>query len=249
MAELCALADGTLPSERRPAVEARVAASPELQAFLERQQQAVGATRELASEPVPESLRTSVEALRRRRGASRRGRGWLIPRTVAGVALAAAAAVIAVVVLTEGPGAPSVAEAARFAAQTPNASAPRPIGDGTRLAADVEGVVFPDLLQSYGWRAVGLRRGELDGRRATTVVYEKDGRRIAYAVVAGRGLTRPTNAEKAERAGVLFHTLRVDGRLVVTWRRLGHTCVLVGQGSRSELLALASWRGDGRLPY
>jgi hypothetical protein len=41
----------------------------------------------------------------------------------------------------------------------------------------------------------------------------------------------------------------VDGRLVVTWRRLGHTCVLVGAAPRSELLALASWHGDGALRY
>jgi anti-sigma factor RsiW len=57
LAELCALADGTLPAERRAAVEARVAASPELQALLDRQRSALAATRSLASEPAPESLR------------------------------------------------------------------------------------------------------------------------------------------------------------------------------------------------
>jgi hypothetical protein len=118
-----------------------------------------------------------------------------------------------------------------------------------RLALDVEGVVFPDLIESYGWRAVGVRRGEIDGRTATTVFYEKDGRRIAYVVVAGSGLPRPSAAESVTLEGVLYQSLRVDGRLVVTWRRLGHTCVLVGAGSRSELLLVASWRGDGALRY
>jgi hypothetical protein len=108
--------------------------------------------------------------------------------------------------------------------------------------------VFPDLLQSYGWRAVGVRRGEVDGRDATTVFYEKGGRRLAYVVVAGSGLPRPS-AESTTREGVRYQTLRVDGQLVVTWRRLGHTCVLVGEAPSSELLALASWRGDGTLRY
>jgi hypothetical protein len=245
MADLCALADGTLPAARRPALEARIAASPELQALLERQRRAVAATQVLASEPVPASLRETVEAER----SSRRSRydppRWLIPRIAAAGVLAAVIAVVAAVALTGGPAAPSVAEAARFAAARPSEPAPRAVGDG-RLALDVDGVVFPDLLQSYGWRAVGVHRGKVDGRKATTVVYQKDGRRIAYAVVAGTGLPRPSGSDRRELGGVTFHTLRVDGRPVVTWRRLGHTCVLIGTAPPSELLTLASWRGDGR---
>jgi anti-sigma factor RsiW len=247
LAELCALADGTLPVERRPAVESRVAASPELQELLERQRRVVAATQALADEPAPASLQAAVEAGRRAPRAARRP-GWLIPRIAVASALAVAIAVIAAVFLTGGPGAPTVAQAARFAGEAPSSPAPQAAGDGTTLAVAVDGVVFPDL-RSYGWRAVGLKRGEIDGRDATTVVYEKDGRRIAYAVVAGGGLPRPSADESTTREGVLYQTLRVDGRLVVTWRRLGHTCVLVGAAPRSELLALASWRGDGTLRY
>jgi anti-sigma factor RsiW len=249
MADLSGLADGTLPVERRAAVEARVAASPELQRLLERQRRAVAATQALTSEPVPDSLRAGVEAGRRAPSDRRRGTRWLIPRLAAAGTVAAVLAVVAAVVLTEGPGAPTVAEAARFAAQPPSAPAPRPVGDGTRLAVAVEGVEFPDLLRSYGWRAVGVNRGKVDGRDATTVVYEKEGRRIAYVVVAGTGLPRPSSAQSDTRYGVIFQTLRLDGRLVVTWRRLGHTCVLTGAAPRSELLELASWRGDGTLRY
>jgi hypothetical protein len=36
--------------------------------------------------------------------------------------------------------------------------------------------------------------------------------------------------------------LRIDDRLAVTWRRAGHTCVLIGDAPRPELLKLASWR-------
>lgn len=249
LAELGALADGTLPPERRAAVEARVAASPELQELLERQRRALAATRALAGEPVPASLAAAVEAGRRDRG--RRSRAWSpVPRLGLAGALAVAVAVVAAVVLTGGSGAPTVAEAARFAAAAPSGPAPRPVGDdGTRLEVAVDGVVFPDLLRSYGWRAAGVRHGELDGRDATTVSYAKDGRRIAYVVVGGDGLARPSTGESTTRDGVRFQTLRVDGRLVVTWRRLGHTCVLTGDASRAELLALASWRGDGTLRY
>ena len=248
MADLCALADGTLPVERRPAVEARVAASPELQALLERQRRAVAATQALAREAVPGSLRDAVEAERPWGRSRHRWPQWLVPRIAVAGALAAVIAVVAAVVLTGGPGSPTVAEAARFAAEQPSEPAPRTVGDG-RLALDVDGVVFPDLLRSHGWRAVGTHRGKIDGRKATTVVYEKGGRRIAYVVVAGSGLPRPSSAERTEVAGVPFQTLRVDGRLVVTWRRLGHTCVLIGAAPRSELLTLASWRGDGTLRY
>src|SRR5437773_11995157 len=73
MADLCALADGTLPAERRAEVEARVDASPELQELLERQRRAVLAAQSLAAEDVPASLQARVEAQRRALGA-RRGR-------------------------------------------------------------------------------------------------------------------------------------------------------------------------------
>jgi hypothetical protein len=250
LAELCALADGTLPPERRPAVEARVAASPELQELVDRQRRAVMATRALDSEPVPESLRAAVDA--RRRGLARRSipRSRLVPRLAAAGALVAAIAVILVVVLGGGPGGPTVAEAAQFAARAPTGQAPPPLGtSGTTLALDVEGVAFPDLARSYGWHAIGVRRDRLDNRDAVVVFYEKGARRIGYVIVAGAGLARPETGGRTERDGVLFQTLRVGGRNVVTWRRLGHTCVLAGTAPPAELLALASWQAGGTLLY
>jgi anti-sigma factor RsiW len=240
LAELCALADGTLPAERRAAIEARVAASPELQMLVDRQRRAVAATRVLASEPTPGSLRATVEAHRRARD-SRRGRAWLVPRLGVAGAVAAVVAIVAVV-LSGGPGGPTVAEAAQLADRPPAAPAPPPAGEsGTRLALDVEGVAFPNLLPSFGWRTVGVRRDKLDGRNATTVFYERDARRIAYVIVAGAGLPRPSGAQGTTHAGVLFQTLRVDGRQAVTWRRAGRTCVLIGAAPRDELLAVASY--------
>jgi hypothetical protein len=112
----------------------------------------------------------------------------------------------------------------------------------------VDGATFPDLLRSFRWRPVGIRHDHLDGRNTTTVYYAKNGHRIAYVIVGGDGLPRPAGPATTRR-GVQFQALRVDGKLAVTWQRLGHTCVLTGAASRAELLRLASWRGGGSLRY
>jgi len=237
LAELCALADGTLPDERRAEVEARVAASRELQELVERQRQAVSATRALESDEPSATLQAAVESHVSRRGTRIRPAA----RFALAGALAVAAAVTAAVLLTGGPGAPTVAEAARLAAESPTEPAPRAAGNaGTRLAIAVQGVSFPDLARAYGWRPLGARRGHVDGRDAVVVYYGKDSRRIAYAIVAGAGLPRPSGGETRIRRGVPYQTVRLNDRLVVTWRRGGHTCVLIGDASRAELLALAS---------
>src|SRR5262245_15904336 len=233
MAELCALADGSLPDERRTAVEAWIAADPALRELLDRQRRAVAATQALADDPVPASLQAAVNARRpTRRPRPRR----LVPRLALVGAVALVVAVIAAL-LTGGPGAPTVAEAAQLTQQAASAPAPPPRdGSGTQLAEDVDGVVFPDFLESYGWQAVGLRRDEINGRNATTVFYEKDGKQIAYVIVSGSGLTPPSGVPSTTRDGTVFHTFSVDGKRAVTWRRLGRTCILVGPVSSEELL-------------
>jgi anti-sigma factor RsiW len=241
MADLAALADGSLPAERRDEVEARVAASPELQALLDRQRRAVLAAQVLAEEEVPASLQAAVERRAHARR-PRRGRLPLVPRLAfVGVGVVFAA-VVGAVFLTGGPGAPSVADAARLATKPPTAPAPAPVGEaGTKLELAVDGVPFPNLQVFAGWRAVGARHERIGSRDASVVVYGKDGRRVGYAIVAGAGLARPSAAQATVIRGVEYQTLRVDGRLAVTWRRGGRTCVLIGQAARSELLRLASW--------
>src|SRR5215470_13900880 len=145
MAELSALADGTLPADRRAEVEARIAASTELRELFERQRRAVVAAQTLATDNVPESLRTAVEAHRRTAGSRARSRR-LAPRIGLAAAAVAAAAVAAAILLNGGPGSPTVADAAMLATQRPSAPAPPAAGKpGTRLAIAVEGVPFPDL--------------------------------------------------------------------------------------------------------
>jgi anti-sigma factor RsiW len=249
MAELAALADGSLPAERRAAVEARVAASPALRELLERQRMSLAATRAAASEPVPASLRTSVDRTRGERTAGRR-RVRLVPRLALAGALAAATAIVLALVLTGAPKGPTVADAARLAASPPTAPAPSRLdGSTSKLAVQVDGVAFPDLTRAYGWKPAGVRHDVVDGRAATAVYYEKGGRRIGYVILAGSALPSPSGGHAMSRHGIRFETLDVDGRPTVTWERLGHTCVLTGPASRSQLLALASWRGGGTLRY
>jgi hypothetical protein len=91
-AELAALADGSLAPERRAALEARVAGSPELADRLAEQERAVALTRNAAAEvEAPAALRARIEA---RRGA-RRVRA---PRRFVLAAAAVTAAVLAVAI-------------------------------------------------------------------------------------------------------------------------------------------------------
>jgi anti-sigma factor RsiW len=249
LAELAALADGTLPPERRGPLEARVAASPELRELLERQRRAVAATRAAATEPAPASLRTNVERRVDDRVARRR-RPWLVPGLAFGGAVAAVTAILLALVLTGAPSGPTVADAARLATSSPTGPAPARLHDSrSKLDERVDGVVFPDLARAYGWKPVGVRRDEVNGRAATVVYYEKGQSRIGYVILAGSALPSPSGSHAVKQGGVRYEALDVDGRPAVTWQRLGHTCVLTGATSRSELLTLASWRGGGTLRY
>jgi hypothetical protein len=92
IAELAALADGSLAPERRAALEARVASSSELAAELAEQRRAVALTRSATAEvEAPDHLRARIDAQRRVR------RGWAPGRLVL-LGGAAAAAVLAVAI-------------------------------------------------------------------------------------------------------------------------------------------------------
>ena len=196
LTELAALADGTLPDERRAAVEARVAASPELHELVESQRRSLAATRALSEEPVPSSLVEGVEALRPR-GDRRAGTRRLWPRLALVAGIAVVLAVAAAIFLSGGPGSPTVADAAALAGEPANGPPPPPLGPGsTKLAANVEGVAFPNLAQWAGWDTLGVRHGEVGGRDATVVYYGKGSRRLAYVIVSGSGLPRPSGGSR-----------------------------------------------------
>ena len=93
LAELAALADGSLTAERRAALEARVESSPELAGRLAEQERALALTRSVAAEiEAPPALRARIEAEQRAREPRRARRMAVIG------AAAAAAAVVAVAV-------------------------------------------------------------------------------------------------------------------------------------------------------
>jgi len=244
MADLAAAADGTLPPTRQAEVEAMAAEDAQLAAALDDQRRAVTLIRGAAAEVhAPLALRARLEADRARLVRPRARRRWF---SVALAGVAAAAVLLAVVLAA--PGGPTVQDAAAFAGQPP--TAPAPAAEGKLLAAAQDGVVFPEWDAKFGWEATGARTGEVDGRPATTVYYEKDGKTLAYTIVGGDALDGPGEADTIDAEGTPVQVFRADGTPAATWEREGHTCVLVGEGVPDAKLAeLAGWKGLGAVAF
>jgi hypothetical protein len=244
MADLSAFADGTLDPARRDEVQAWIATSPELIARYEREQRVLELLAAARAERAPASLRARIEASRpSARVQTRR-------RLVFGGGLVGALAVIALalaLILPAGtPGAPSVSQAAALAQLGPAGPAPGPDPNapGLKLGEWMGDVYFPDWGQNFGWRPVGQRVDTINGRKAVTVYYQRGRYRIAYTIVAEPTLAVPP-AKTRVLQGTELRTLTVNGRLVVTWQRGNHTCVLSGAGvATGELQKLAAWRVD-----
>jgi hypothetical protein len=249
LADLARLVDGTLPEERRVELEARVAESPELTAIVQRQALALDALRRTAAETgAPARLRADVERLRDAPRTNRSVRRLAAARLALAAAAAAVAAALALPgILSSGL---SVAEAASLARKPPTQGAPAGVrGTPQLLAVSVDGVPFPNYAGKFGWKATGARTDHRDGHDVTTVYYAKRGRKLTYSIVAGSALGKPS-APVVRRHSEDYRTLRAQGRIVVTWERDGHTCVITAAGLRAaELIALADWRGKGAIPF
>jgi hypothetical protein len=246
-AELAALADGSLDPERRENALKHVRESPELEAALAGQQQAVAMMAAL-DDHAPASLHSEVEAMFAGKREMRAGGGLSLRRPGWGLALGAAAtatAVVATVIALSG-GASSklnVQQAAALALSSATSGAPvESKAHRAQLAVSVEGVSFPYWKERFGWRSSGARGDTLAGRVVTTVFYtDNKGRRIGYAIVSGRAPTTSGGAT-IKRWGVSYRVLTHDGATVVTWQRGGHLCVMAGRGvSARTLVSLASW--------
>jgi hypothetical protein len=198
------------------------------------------------SEEAPPRLRAWFMGELSQRRATRRRRIAL----AAACATTAALALALLIALPGGGEKASVADAAAAGVRPATAPAPRPSrANEYLLDRAIERVPFPNW-RERGWRTVGTREDVIDGRRAETVFYQRGGRRLAYTIVSGSPLPPPSDGARSVRARVELTRLAVDGRVVVTWRRRGHTCVLSGAGiPRQELLRLASWKARGRIPY
>jgi anti-sigma factor RsiW len=248
LSELSALADGSLAPERRDAVKARIEASPELTALYERERRAVALLRTTHADRAPAALRERIEQQR-----SRQRRVPIMSRRIAyGGALAGALAAIVlalVLILPAGtPGAPSVSEAAALATRGAVAPAPAPDASGPsdKLGQSVGSVYFPNWTSKFGTRASGQRSDHINGRLADTVYYRWHGKTLAYTIVAAPALASPS-ARVTHLNGTELRTLRLDGRLVVTWRRNNHTCVLSSSAGIPAwvLQKLAAWNAPG----
>jgi anti-sigma factor RsiW len=255
-ADLVAFVDGRLDDEGRARVEARAAKDPDYKSALVRQQVGRDAVTTAAeSTGAPLALKTRVEAMGAARGRHKgeqrsgvRTRLGGLRWPAAGVAAGAIAVVLAVVMLIGGgPGIEDVAAAATRAPQARVA----PVPPTSKLLEErVADVRFPNYAGKFGWKAAGTRVDEIGGRATRTVFYTKAGRTIAYTVVSGAALDVPGAATKAAYEGTVLRVLRAQGREVVTWRRRGHTCVLSSKDvPRSELLALAAWKGKGAVAF
>jgi hypothetical protein len=246
--ELTQLADGTLGGAKRTALEERIETSPELAAALERQRSAVTALSEIDL-PAPSGLRAQIDSERRRPSAPVRRRRLEIAGGLAGIA--AAAALVALLVLPTGSGGPSVVEAAQLSdLPATQDSVPVDRSNPKLLAASGDGVPFPNLAGEFGYREAGARSDELDGRETKTVFYERGGKRIGYTIVSGKAIDPPDGAAKTELNGVALASTSDGPKRIVTWLRGGRTCVLSGDGvSTAELLELASWKGEGSVPF
>jgi anti-sigma factor RsiW len=250
LADLAALADGSLAPERRSEVEARVAADPDLRVLVDEQRRAVDLMRSAAADArAPLALRERIEADRRRLAprAQRRRLGLL-----GGLAGALAVAALALVLTLPGgtPGAPTVVQAAGLTALPPTIGAPHRSDGSKLLTTAVDGVAYPYWGDSFSWETSGARRDRLDGRNTATVFYDKQGTRIGYTIVSGRALRTPAGARTTVLNGVTLHSFTHGGRTAVTWLRAGHTCVLAGANvPLPDLLRLAAWKGKGGVPF
>ena len=245
LAELSALADGTLDPSRRAEVESRIAASPQLSELYERERRVVAILHEArATDRAPARLRARIEVERRSKGAlSRRQGGY------AGALATALAAVVVALVLALPGGTrvgPSLAQAAALATRGPTHPAPAPDrSNPQKLGQDVEEVYFPNWLPHFHWKAVGMRTDRIKGREAVTVYYQWHQQRVAYTIVGQPALTQP-RARVTWENGTELRTLSLGGRLIVTWRRANHTCMLSGAGvSPSQLWMMASYKELG----
>ena len=189
----------------------------------------------------PRRLRLQIEATAR----TRRRPAVAARRTLAGLpgamAGALAVALLAVFLIPGGPAAPSLSRAAALASRGSAGAPPTPDPDdpGVKLSENVNDVYFPNWSSTLGWRPTGLRRDLLDLHRAVTVYYAYGTRRLAYTIVSAPALAQPAAAVTVEN-GMSVRTLRLHGRLLVTWRRNGSTCILTGTNvSAAQLRRLA----------
>ena len=73
--------------------------------------------------------------------------------------------------------------------------------------------------------------------------YGRGDQQIAYTIMSGPAVPAGVRLHESVWDGVRIGSFLTQGRVVVTWQRNGHTCVLSGAGTPAALLArLASYK-------
>lgn len=244
LADLAALADGSISQKRRACVERRLAGSPRLRSLLAEQRLAVSALRE-APEPASEALRTSLRTHR-----DRHTKRKALVRKVA-VAGAISGLLAAVALSVPGGGGLGVTQFADLGSRPPLAAAPPTdqVNPGL-LGVNVQGVSYPNWEPQFGLKPVGMRSDSVQGRSATTVFYKNSTQTVAYTIVSGPPVPAPENANSATSGGFAFRGLRLADANAVTWERDGHTCVLTSRDTdQTTLIKLGAWSADRPAGY
>ncbi len=162
-----------------------------------------------------------------------RGTWWGLGVIVIAIVLA-----VAFGVATHGPD--DVARAVVAAQARGSQSGAPPVNPSGAPAVMAAGVAFPNLMDRLGWRAVGRRDDTVSDRAVTTLMYERDGRRIAYSVVSGSPLGAPPGSRViVGRAPVVFG-FDADGRTATMFNRGGHSVVISGLGVSPSALVRAA---------
>jgi hypothetical protein len=167
-AALVRLADVALAGRRRTCAEARLGRIPNAAELIERHR--ARRRRSALGRPGRASLPGFPGGTPA--GTGRRTRPLVRAALVA--APVAVAAALAVVLVLPG-GGPTVAAAAELAALPAEHGAPTSRAGLPLLAAELEGIPFPDWSRQFGWHAVGARDDRLGDRATKTVYYEHEG--------------------------------------------------------------------------
>ena len=113
--------------------------------------------------------------------------------------------------------------------RVPDRGAPAVRPDGTPVAS-ADGVAFPALAARQGWVAVGRRTDQVSDRTVTTLVYGREGTRLAYSVVSGPPLGAPPGSRSVGGRPPVVITFDANGRTAVMTLRDGHTVVASAVG-------------------
>ncbi len=189
----------------------------------------------------PQRLHAVVAEQTARRAPTRRRR---LLGLGGGLVATAAAVVVALVLVLGSGGEPAIGDAVALAQRTPTRDAPAV--DPTnpkRVEKEVGGVWFPnyDPEGDTGWRPIGSRTDDLDGRRAVTVAYKGAGGPVSYTIVDGAPLEVPKGVPWHEYARFRAAILRDDaGQRVIAWEKGGRTCIIAGKGEDVSALLEAA---------